>query len=103
LRDNFDRLQKMTDQDGNPLRVVPLCMPSPVVYDGARLPASYANFYVANGVVLMPTYDCPNDERAMATLQELFPTRQVVGIHCTDLVWGLGAIHCITQQQPALY
>ena len=103
LRDNFDRLQKMTDQDGNPLRVVPLCMPSPVVYDGTRLPASYANFYIANGVVLMPTYDCPNDERAMATLQELFPTRQVVGIHCTDLVWGLGAIHCITQQQPALY
>ncbi len=103
LRDNFDRLQKMTDQDGNPLRVVPLCMPSPVVYDGTRLPASYANFYIANGVVLMPTYDCPNDKRAMATLQELFPTRQVVGIHCTDLVWGLGAIHCITQQQPALY
>jgi agmatine deiminase len=103
LRDNFDRLQKMTDQNGNPLRVVPLCMPSPVVYDGSRLPASYANFYIANGVVLMPTYDCPNDKRAMATLQELFPTRQVVGIHCTDLVWGLGAIHCITQQQPALY
>jgi len=103
LRDNFDRIQKMTDQDGNPLRVVPLYMPSPVVYDGTRLPASYANFYIANGVVLMPTYDCPNDKRAMATLQELFPTRQVVGIHCTDLVWGLGAIHCITQQQPALY
>jgi len=103
LRDNFDRVQKMTDQDGNPLRVVPLCMPSPVVYDGTRLPASYANFYIANGVVLMPTYDCPNDTRAMTTLQELFPTRQVVGIHCTDLVWGLGAIHCITQQQPALY
>ena len=103
LRDNFERLQKMTDQDGRPLRVVPLCMPSPVDYDGTRLPASYANFYIANGIVLMPTYNCPNDKRAMATLHELFPSRQIVGIHCTDLVWGLGAIHCITQQQPALY
>ena len=103
LRENFERLQKMTDQDGRPLRVVPLCMPSPVDYDGTRLPASYANFYIANGIVLMPTYDCPNDKRAMATLHELFPSRQIVGIHCTDLVWGLGAIHCITQQQPALY
>lgn len=103
LRDNFERLQQMTDQDGNPLRVVPLCMPSPVEYDGNRLPASYANFYIANSVILVPTYDCPNDKRAMVTLQELFPTRHVVGIPCTDLVWGLGAIHCITQQQPALY
>jgi agmatine deiminase len=103
LRDNFERLQKMTDQDGRPLRVVPLCMPSPVIYDGNRLPASYANFYIANGVVLMPTYECANDKRAITTLQEIFPTRHVVGIPCTDLVWGLGAIHCITQQQPASY
>ena len=102
LRENFARLRKMTDQDGRPLHVVPLCMPSPVDYDGTRLPASYANFYVANGIVLVPTYDCPNDKRAMATLRELFPARQIVGIHCTELVWGLGAIHCITQQQPAL-
>ncbi len=103
LQDNFVRLQKMTDQDGNLLRIVPLCMPSPVDYDGTRLPASYANFYVANGVVVVPIYDCPNDTRALATLQELFPTRHVVGVDCTDLVWGLGAIHCITQQQPAIY
>jgi agmatine deiminase len=101
LRDNLARLQHMTDQDGQPLRVVPLCMPDPVEYEGNRLPASYANFYIANGVVLVPTYACPNDRRALTTLQELFPTRCVVGIPCTDLVWGLGTIHCVTQQQPA--
>jgi len=103
LQENFARLQKMTDQDGRPLRVVPLCMPSPIVHEGNRLPASYANFYIANGAVLVPTYNCPNDKRALTTLQELFPTRHVIGINCTDLVWGLGAIHCITQQQPAIY
>lgn len=102
LRDNLARLQRMTDQDGQPLRVVPLCMPDPVEYEGNRLPASYANFYIANGIVLVPTYACPNDRRALTTLQELFPTRRVVGIPCTDLLWGLGAIHCVTQQQPAV-
>ncbi len=101
LRDNFMRLQHMTDQDERPLRVVPLSMPSPVEYEGNRLPASYANFYIANAVVLVPTYACTNDQRALATLQELFPSRQVIGVPCTDLVWGLGAIHCVTQQQPA--
>lgn len=101
LRDNFTRLQRLTDQDGRPLHVVPLSMPGAVEYEGHRLPASYANFYIANGVVLVPTYACPNDQRALALLQELFPSRRVVGIPCTDLVWGLGAIHCITQQQPA--
>lgn len=101
LQENFHRLQTMTDQDNQPLRIVPLPMPSPVEYEGNRLPASYANFYVANGVVLLPTYQCPNDQRALTTLQELFPSRRVIGIPCTDLVWGLGAIHCVTQQQPA--
>ena len=101
LRDNFARLQRMTDQDGRPLRVVPLSMPGPVEYDGNRLPASYANFYIANGVVLVPTYAHANDQQALATLQGLFPAHRVVGIPCTDLVWGLGAIHCVTQQQPA--
>jgi agmatine deiminase len=101
LQDNLKRLQAMTDQDGRPFRVVPLPMPSPVEYEGNRLPASYANFYIANGVVLVPTYQCPNDQRALATIQGLFPSRQIVGIPCTDLVWGLGAIHCVTQQQPA--
>lgn len=102
LQDNLSRLRNMTDQDGRPLHVVPLPMPDPVEHDGNRLPASYANFYIANGVVLVPTYACPNDQRALTILQELFPTRQVVGIPCADLVRGLGAIHCVTQQQPAL-
>jgi agmatine deiminase len=103
LQDNLKRLQKMTDQYGQPLRVAPLCMPSPIEYKGNRLPASYANFYIANDTLLVPTYNCPNDQRALTTLQQLFPMRQVVGIPCTDLVWGLGAIHCVTQQQPAAY
>ena len=101
LRENLTRLQTMRDQDGTPLRVVPLPMPRPRYHEGQRLPASYANFYIANGVVLLPTYDPERDERARATLQELFPTRRVIGIDCTDLVWGLGAFHCVTQQWPA--
>ena len=77
-------------------------MPRPLYHDGQRLPASYANFYIANGVVLLPTYDPERDEQARATLQSLFPTREVIGIDCTDLVWGLGAFHCVTQQWPSL-
>jgi agmatine deiminase len=76
-------------------------MPRPLHQDGQRLPASYANFYIANGVVLLPTYDPERDEQARATLQALFPTRRVVGIDCIDLVWGLGAFHCVSQQWPA--
>ena len=76
-------------------------MPAPVVLDGVRLPASYANFYVANAVVLVPTFNDPRDREALATLARLFPTRAVVGIHAVDLVWGLGTLHCMTQQQPA--
>ncbi|HXE58688.1 MAG TPA: agmatine deiminase family protein [Gemmatimonadales bacterium] len=102
LRGNLARLREMRDQDGEPLRVVTLPMPRPVWYDGQRLPASYANFYIANGVVLVPTYDPARDPLALETLQRLFPTRRVVGIDCTDLVWGLGAFHCVTQQWPAL-
>jgi agmatine deiminase len=101
LQDNYQRLQAATDQDGQPLRVVPLPMPGVVGPTTDRLPASYANFYIANGVVLVPTYDHANDAVALATLQALFPTRQVLGIPCSPLVWGLGAIHCVTQQQPA--
>jgi agmatine deiminase len=102
LQENLRRLEEMTDQDGEPLRIVTLPMPRPLYQDDQRLPASYANFYIANGVVLLPTYDPERDARAAATLQELFPTRRVVGIDCTDLVWGLGAFHCVTQQWPAL-
>jgi agmatine deiminase len=81
--------------------VVTLPMPAPVVFDGQRLPASYANFYIANDRVLVPTFNDPNDRRALDTLAGLFPGRHVVGIHSVDLVWGLGTLHCLTQQQPA--
>jgi agmatine deiminase len=101
LQSNLERLNRMSDQDGRPLRVVTLPMPRPLWHRGQRLPASYANFYIANGVVLLPTYDPPRDEEAQATLQSLFPTREIVGIDCTDLVWGLGAFHCVTQQWPS--
>jgi agmatine deiminase len=76
-------------------------MPSPIVFTGQRLPASYANFYIANGLVLVPTFNDANDRKALNVLADLFPDRQVVGIHCGDLVWGLGTLHCMTQQQPA--
>ena len=106
LQDNLERLQHMMDQAGQPLHVLPLPMPGPVEQAGEqagkRLPASYANFYIANAVVLVPTYDHPNDQPALALLQELFPTRRVVGIPCADLVLGFGAIHCLTMQQPGL-
>ncbi len=102
LQDNLRRLQGMTDQDGQPLRIVTLPMPRARYQDGQRLPASYANFYIANDVVLLPAYDPDRDEVARATLQELFPTRRVVPIDAVDLVWGLGAFHCVTQQWPAL-
>lgn len=102
LQSNRERLLRMTDQDGHPLRVVTLPMPRPMEHDGQRLPASYANFYIANGVVLLPTYDPERDEQARATLQSLFPTREVIGINSTDLVWGLGSFHCVTQQWPSL-
>lgn len=101
LRENYDRLVRMTDQDGRPLRVVTLPMPAPLYYDGQRLPASYANFYIANGVLLVPVFNDPNDAVAVHTLQELFPGRRIVGIGAADMVWGFGAVHCATQQQPA--
>ena len=99
--DNLARLEGATDARGEPLRVVTLPFPRAVVMDGSRLPASYANFYIANGVVLVPTFNDPNDRVAMTTLAELMPDRRIVGIHAVDLVWGLGTLHCLTQQQPA--
>jgi agmatine deiminase len=91
----------MTDQEGRPLRVEQLPMPRPLYHEGQRLPASYANFYIANGLVLLPGYDAERDGEAQQTLQRLFPDRRVVVMDCTDLVWGLGAFHCVTQQWPA--
>ena len=99
--DNLQRLSGAKDAAGEPIRTVTLPCPRPVVMDGARLPASYANFYIANGVVLVPTFNDPADRIALHTLAELLPGRQVTGIHAVDLVWGLGTIHCLTQQQPA--
>ena len=99
--DNLQRMAGATDAQGDPIRTVTLPFPRAVVMDGARLPASYANFYIANGVVLVPTFNDPADRVALNTLAELFGDRSVVGIHAVDLVWGLGTIHCLTQQQPA--
>jgi agmatine deiminase len=100
LRDNLRRLRGMTDQDRRPIRIVELPMPPALHRDGQRLPASYANFYIANQAVLLPGFDPVKDARARSVLQALFPDRRVVVIDCTDLVWGLGAIHCVTQQWP---
>ncbi len=100
LRENWRRLTETTDLDGRPLEVVALPMPEPVFFDGQRLPASYVNFYIANDRVLVPTFNDPNDRRALNILAEQFPGRTVVGIHAVDLVLGLGTLHCLTQQQP---
>lgn len=101
LAENLKRLQEAKDQDGEPFRVVTLPMPAPLAFEGERLPASYANFYIANGVVIVPTFNDPADREALNTLAELFPDRKIVGIHAVDLVLGLGTLHCLTQQQPA--
>ncbi len=100
LQENLSLLKSMKDQGGKPLRVETLPMPSPVYFDGQRLPASYANFYIANKIVIVPTFNDPNDRIALTTLARLFPAREVVGIACRDLVLGLGTLHCMTQQQP---
>jgi agmatine deiminase len=101
LKRNYEDLKKMKDQDGGMLNVVTLPMPDPICYEGNRLPASYANFYITNRAVLVPTFRVPQDPEAMKILQELFPDRKVIGIDCVDLVWGLGTLHCSTQQHPA--
>jgi len=101
LRDNLSRLQAAHDQSGKPLNIVELPMPGPVVFEKRRLPASYANFYIANGIVLAPVFNDPNDRIALNTLAALFPTREVVPIYSGDLIWGLGTMHCMTQQQPS--
>jgi agmatine deiminase len=100
LQENLALLKMMKDQDGRALRVETLPMPAPVYFEGFRLPASYANFYIANRIVLVPTFNDSNDRVALNILAGLFPDREVVGIACRDLVLGLGTIHCMTQQQP---
>ena len=101
LADNLARLRTMRDLGGRPLRVVALPMPRPIRFDGVRLPASYLNFYIANRSVLVPTFNDPADRIALGRLGALFPDRQVIGLHAVDLILGLGAIHCVTQQEPA--
>jgi agmatine deiminase len=101
LQENLKLLRTMRDEKGRPLRVVELPMPGVVEHQGQRLPASYANFYIANGLVLVPTYRHPNDARALEILQREFPERRVIGIDSTELIWGLGSFHCISQQEPA--
>ncbi len=102
LQENLALLKTMKDQDGRPLRVETLPMPKPVYFDGQRLPASYANFYIANKIVIVPTFNDSNDRLALNTLAALFPDREIIGIACRDLVLGLGTLHCMTQQQPSI-
>jgi agmatine deiminase len=102
LRENIRRLRTATDQDGKSLAIIELPMPSPVCFEGRRLPASYGNFYIANGVVLVPVFNDPNDRFALDILADLFPDREVVGIYSGDMIWGFGAMHCMTQQQPKI-
>jgi len=101
LQENKEWLQGVQLVHGEKLHVISLPMPSPVVFAGQRLPASYANFYIGNATVIVPTFNDPNDRIALGILSELFPGRQVVGIHAADLVLGQGTLHCLTQQQPA--
>jgi agmatine deiminase len=100
LRRNLAQLEAMTDRAGRPFRIMELPMPRPFEFDGQRVPASYANFLIANGVVLVPTFQDPHDGAALAILRDLFPERQVIGIDCYNLIWGLGTLHCISQQEP---
>jgi agmatine deiminase len=100
LAENWERIGDLRLEDGNKPEVVELPMPSPLYFDGVRLPASYANFYICNAAVIVPTFNDPNDRVALGILGELFRERPVVGIHAVDLVWGFGSLHCLTQQQP---
>lgn len=101
LRENLEILRSARGADGDPFRIVELPMPRPVVFEGQRLPASYANFYIANNTVLVPTFNDPADRAALGVLADLFPDRQVIGIHALDLVWGLGTLHCLSREEPA--
>jgi agmatine deiminase len=100
LRENIRRLRASADQDGKPLAIIELPMPAPMIFEGRRLPASYANFYIANGVVLVPVFNDASDRIALDILADVFPERDVIGIYSGDLIWGFGAMHCMTQQQP---
>jgi agmatine deiminase len=100
LHANLGRLKNARTSDGQKLDIVEIPLPRPVVFEGRQLPASYGNFYIANGAVLVPVFNDPNDRMALNAMAELFPTREIVPIYCGDLIWGFGALHCMTQQQP---
>lgn len=102
LQTNLKELQELRLPDGRPLNIIQLPMPDPVEFDGQRLPASYANFYIANSVVVVPTFRCEKDKRALEIIQHCFKDRKVVGIDSTDIIWGLGSFHCLSQQEPAV-
>ncbi|MNL13582.1 putative agmatine deiminase [compost metagenome] len=102
LQENLEALKAMRLLNGKPLNIVKLPMPSPVIHEDTRLPASYANFYIANAAVIVPTFRDVNDEIALEIIREVFPDRKVVGIDSTDIIWGLGSFHCLSQQEPAL-
>jgi agmatine deiminase len=101
LAENWERVRGLRLENGSRVNAVPLPMPAPLIFAGQRLPASYANFYICIAAVIVPTFNDPNDRVALGTLAELFRDRPVIGIHAVDLVWGLGTLHCLTQQQPA--
>lgn len=102
LQENLETLRKLRLPDGRPLHIIELPMPSPVIYEDTRLPASYANFYIANAAVIVPTFRDVNDEKALDIIRSVFPDRKVIGIDSTDIIWGLGSFHCLSQQEPAL-
>jgi agmatine deiminase len=99
----YEQLKTFVDQDGKPFNVIKLPLPDPIFYDGTQLPACYCNFYIANDTVIVPTFDCPNDERALEIIGKHFPTRKTIGQRAVDLVWGLGAFHCMTMQEVEPY
>jgi agmatine deiminase len=100
LKQNFEQLEQMRLINGMQLNIIELPMPDAVIYEGQRLPASYANFYIANKSVIVPTFRCKKDDKALAIIQECFKDRTVVGIDSTDIIWGLGSFHCMSQQEP---
>lgn len=102
LQKNLKTLKAMRLLNGQPLRIIELPMPSPVLYEDQRLPASYANFYISNQHVIVPTYRCKNDHKALQILSQAFPQHEVIGIDSVDIIWGLGSFHCLSQQEPAL-
>ena len=102
LQDNLKELKTLHLENGKPLNIVELPMPAPVVYEEQRLPASYANFYIANKYVVVPTFRDKNDDKALTILQSCFPDRKVIGLDSTDIIWGLGSFHCLSQQEPAI-